>query len=248
MNITLKNFVILLGSLLLTCGALSYAMEDNDPARQLSVKTVEKKESELNDLPLEVVHYMTEFLNEADTLHLMQTNRNTYFNDELRVLLFKKIKSAACKGCWKVPTCKIEDYEEDERPLPRAVFFSVVCQSDVDLLNRALALPAGDYLKVENGADKIFLLAIAMHNNFTEGVAILQKEFKMTLEECQELAGNIKFPLTENLLIAAIYLISPIDLDELLNGQDVNFDPSLNDDAILKALVHAVHHRKMAHA
>ena len=60
--------------------------------------------------------------------------------------------------------------------------------------------------------------------------------------------GNIKFPLTENLLIAAIHLISPRDLEKLLTGQDVNFDPSLNDVAILRALVYAVHRRKMDHA
>ena len=33
----------------------------------------------------------------------------------------------------------------------------------------------------------------------------------------------------------------------LVTDQDVNFDPSLNDDAILKALVYAVHHGKMDH-
>ena len=120
-------------------------------------------------------------------------------------------------------------------------------QSDAAFLNRALARPAGDYLEAENGADKKFLLAIAMHNDFTEGVAILQDKFNITPEECQELLENIKFPLTESLLIAAIHLISPLELEGLLNGQDASFDPSLNDDAILKALVHAVHHRKMAH-
>ena len=120
-------------------------------------------------------------------------------------------------------------------------------QSNIDLLNRALLLPAGDYLEAENGADKKFLLAIANHNNFTEGVAKLQRAFNMTPEECQKLVGNLKFPLTENLLIAAIHLISPLELEELLNGQDTSFDPSLNDDAILKALVHAVHRQKMDH-
>ena len=34
----------------------------------------------------------------------------------------------------------------------------------------------------------------------------------------------------------------------ILTGQNLNFDPSLNDDAILKSLVHAVHRRKMDHA
>ena len=91
-------------------------------------------------------------------------------------------------------------------------------------------------------------LAIAMQNNFTEDVATLQNEFKITPpEECQELMGNMKFPLTEDLLIAAIHLISLDELKELLNGQDVCFDPSVNDDAILKSLVHAVHHREMDH-
>ena len=90
-------------------------------------------------------------------------------------------------------------------------------------------------------------LAIAMQNNFTEDVAMLQKACNITPEVYQELMGNMKFPLTEDLLIAAIHLISLDELKELLNGQDVCFDPSVNDDAILKSLVHAVHHREMDH-
>ena len=87
-----------------------------------------------------------------------------------------------------------------------------------------------------------------MRNNFTKGVAALQEAFNITQEECQELVRNMKFPLTEDLLIAAIRLISPLNLGKLLNGQYARFDPSVNDDTILKALVHAVHHREMDHA
>ena len=94
MTITLKNFVILLGSLLLICGALSYAMEDSDSAGQLTAKNVKEEDSQFNELPLEVVPYKTKFLHVPDTLHLMQPN--THFNDKLYVRLFKKIKSLAC--------------------------------------------------------------------------------------------------------------------------------------------------------
>ena len=165
MNITFKNFVILLGSLLLTCGALSYAMEENEPsaAGQLVAKNIKERDSHFNELPLEIFLYMTGFLNVADVIQLMQTK--TYFYEERRVLFFTKIRSAACQGCWKVPTCDIDDYSEIlNSPLPRAHLFSVVSQSDVDLLNCALFFPAGDYLGAENSKDKSFLLAIAMHN------------------------------------------------------------------------------------
>ena len=260
MMITLRNFVILLGSLLLTCGALSHAMEENKPglspelslepspglssAGQLPAKSVIKRDSQLDKLPLEVIYYMTKFLNAADFLHLMRTD--TYFNDKLLVLLFTKIKLTACQRPWKVPRClSIGDYKEFKR---RADFFSVVSQSDVDLLNCALLVGVEKYLKAENCADKKFLLAIAMHNKFTDGIPILQENFNITPENCQELIGNMKFPLTEGLLITAIRLISPLELEKLLNGEDADFDPSVNDDAILKALVYAVHHRKMDHA
>ena len=252
MMITLKNFVILLGFLLFTCGALSYAMENNSPPGQLAAKDVKDEDSQFNKLPFEVVHYMTEFLNEADFLHLMQTN--TSFNDKLCVLLFKNIKSAACKGCWKVPRRDLMYYIRSGLALPPSVFFNVVSQSDVDELKLALSLQV--YLNNENDENKVnylewkkYSLAVAMQNNFTEGVAILQNEFKfnITPKECQELIGNLKFPLTEDLLVAAIHLISHLELTELLNGQDVDFDPSLNDDVILNALIYAVHHRKMDH-
>ena len=62
-------------------------------------------DSQFNELQLEVFHYIIEYLNVADSLNLMRTN--TYFYEELRVLLFKKIRSAACQGCWKVPICDI---------------------------------------------------------------------------------------------------------------------------------------------
>ena len=248
MIITLKNLVVVLGSLLLLCAALSYAMANEpSPTGQLTAKVVKEEDSQFNELPLEVVHYMTEFLNEADYLHLMQTS--TFFNDKLRVLLFKKIRSAACQGCWKVPRRDDGYYEAVDLYLLRAVFFNIVSQSDVVMLILALSFIVslddenrGKYLEC-----KKYSLAIAKQNEFTRGVAILQRAFNMTPEEYQELVGNIKFPLTENLLIAAIHLISPLELAELLNGQDVSFDPSLNDDAILKALVHAVHHRKIDH-
>ena len=81
---------------------------------------------------------------------------NTYFYEELPVLLFTKIRSAACQGYWKVPVCAIEDYEILNSPLPRAHFFGVVSQSDINMLNRALLLPAGDYLEAENCVDKFF--------------------------------------------------------------------------------------------
>ena len=282
MNITLKNFVILLGSLLLTCGALSYAMKENEPspAGQLAAKNVKERDSQfnalplkifhyflecfnmsdlaaknikesglhLNELPFDVFHYMTKFLNTADFLHLMQTN--TYFNDKLPVLLFKKIKSAACQGCWKVPVWyNIDENDLFNRASPMVHFFNVVSRSDLAMLIVAIYKEnADDQNKDKYLEDKKFSLAIAMHNKFTEGVTRLQEAFNITTEDCQELVGNMKFPLTENLLIAAIHLISPLELKELLNGQDAKFDPSLNDDAILKALVYAVHHRKMDHA
>ena len=245
MMITLKNFVFLLRSLLLTYCAFSYAMEDNSPAGQLGPKSIERP---FLELPLEVFYSMAEFLNEADILHLMQTNTSSF--EKLRAILFTKIRLAACKGCCEVPPCNIDYYEMPEICFPMALIFGVVPQSDVNLLNRALRLPAGNYLEAENCADKKYSLAIATPNNFMQGVARLQNEFEsnITPEDCQELAGNRKFHLTENLLLAAIHLISHLDLEKLLNGQDVSFDPSLNDDAILKALVHAVHHGKMDHA
>ena len=261
MIITLKNFVILLGSLLLISGTLSYAMKENEsspagkltepssessPAGQLTVKSVKVLSSYINELPLEVVYYMTEFLNMADFLHFVRTR--TYFYHKLRVLLFKTIRSAACKGYWRVPPCDIIYYELFYDPLPRTTFFSVVSQSDVDLLIHALALRPRAYLKAIDYADKNFLLAIAEHNNFTQGVAILQNEFKIIPKNCQELVRNMKFPLTEDLLVAAIHLISLDELKELLNGQDASFDPSLNDVAILRSLVYAVHYRKIDHA
>ena len=88
MMITLKNFVILLGFLLLTCGALSYAMEDNEPTGQLTAKVVKEEDSQFNKLPFEVVHYMTEFLTVADYLHLMRTS--TYFNDKLMYFYLRR--------------------------------------------------------------------------------------------------------------------------------------------------------------
>ena len=134
-----------------------------------------------------------------------------------------------------------------------AHFFNVVSQSNVVML--MLALSWGVYLENRSDEnkdkyleDKKDSLAIAKHNNFTEGVAILQKAFNVTPEECQELLRNMKFPLTENLLIITIHLISPLELEKLLNGQNVSFDPSLHDVAILRALVYAVHHRKVDHA
>ena len=259
MNITLKNFVVLL----LTCGALSCAMEEKvyepSPTGQLVAKSVIKRNSQLDKLPLEVFYYVAKFLNATDFLHLMRTDTyfydklHTHFNDELPMLIFMEMQSAACQGYWKVPPRDIENYEKAEKCLPRVRLFNVVSQSNVDLLNRALALlanpiEAGYYFEDDYCADKKFLLAIAMQNKFTEGIAILQEKFNITPEDCQELMGSMKFPLTEILLIAAIHLISPLELEALLNGQDARFDPSVNDDAILKALVYAVHHRKMDHA
>ena len=165
----------------------------------------------MNELPLKV-DYLTEFLDVAYFLYF-NDNTNIHFNDEHSVLLFTKIRSVACQGYWKVPVCDIEDYEILNSPLPRAHLFGVVSHSDINMLNRALLLPAGDYLEAENCVDKFFLLAIAMRNNFTKGVAALQEAFNITQEECQELTGNMKFPLTENLLIAAIHRVSPLELD-----------------------------------
>ena len=50
----------------MTCGALSYAMEASGPPGQLAVK---KKNSRLNELPLDIFHCFLEFLNVTDFLH-----------------------------------------------------------------------------------------------------------------------------------------------------------------------------------
>ena len=69
----------------------------------------------------------------------------------------------------------------------------------------------------------------------------------MTPEESKKLA-KLEFPFTEELLMAAIHLCSPTKLEKLLNNDDLDFDAGLNEEAILVALIHALHHRKRGHA
>ena len=188
-------------------------------------------------LPHDILCYLLVFCRPRDLVAFSKTNKFFYAK------LYQAFKDASKNNKWCLSKGNLENIADSLDPLSRWDFYAAVSQNDPDILK--IAVENSDYFR---NAPEIFAtgILIAAHNGFEEGVKFLAKYSGLTLEKCQELVPKLSFPLTLELLLAAIYHADADELSNLVDSKDY-FVCSANEDVIIKALVHAIELNKTKH-
>ena len=157
-------------------------------------------------LPLDILNYVALFLCQRTLVKLSKTNKFFYgLIDSAKI--YGAFKKAAISGKWYLP---MESYngQQVDHEISLGDFYAVVSQSNIGLLE-IFFCPQLEFSSVIPCASAI---CIAAHNGFEEGVKFLTEYSHLTLKQCQELIPTLIFPLTSDLLLAAIYYA---DTDEI---------------------------------
>ena len=160
-------------------------------------------------LPLDILNYLASFLYQRTLVKLSKTSKFFYrLIDSAKI--YGAFKKAAISGKWYLPM-EPNNAQPVNHDISRGEFYAVVSQSNIDLLKIFFRRKLG-FSSIIPYASAI---RIAAHNGFEEGVNFLiecSKLSHLTLRQCQELIPALIFPLTSDLLLAAIYYA---DTDEI---------------------------------
>ena len=188
-------------------------------------------------LPYDILCYLGPFYRPRDLVTFSKTNKFFYAR------LYQAFKDASKSKKWCLSQGNLQNITDSLDPLSQWDFYAAVSQNDLDILkiavNCANDLP-GTLEILATG------ILIAAHNDFEAGVKFLAEYSDLTLKECQELIPELSFPLTLELLLAAIYHADADELNNLLYSKEY-FVCSANEDVIIKALVHVVKLDKTEH-